>query len=150
MDGYEVIGSDDHKVGEVVAQEGDLLIVEGGLLRKSRHAVPKAFAHTDDGEKVVRLSVSKDLVVDSPSVDDDVDHQAVALHYGLADTAAAPETVGYGDVTPDDPGESAEVAGARRGVEPAPEQRARIREGGEDEPGPRGRQIIPPDAHDKV
>ena len=149
MDGYDVIGSDDHKVGEVVAQEGDLLIVEGGLLRKSRHAVPKAFAHADEGEKVVRLSVSKDLVVDSPNVDDDVDHEAVAMHYGLVDTTVAPETLGDGEVDPDDPAESAEVAGARRGVEPTPEQRARMRDG-DDEPGLRGRQIIPPDAHDKV
>ncbi len=68
VEGYEVITSDDGKLGEVVAVEGDLLVVEGGMLRKSRHAVPKAFPHADDGERVVRLSVSKELVEDSPAV----------------------------------------------------------------------------------
>jgi hypothetical protein len=28
VEGYEVTGTDDHKVGQVVAVEGDLLIVE--------------------------------------------------------------------------------------------------------------------------
>jgi hypothetical protein len=149
MDGYEVYGSDDGKVGQVVGLEGDLLIVEGGLLRKSRHAVPKAFAHTDDGEQVVRLSVSKDLVYDSPALGDEVDQDAVAEHYGLVGHTAAPETLGYGDVLPGDPALGAEALGADEGVEPAVEQRARMREG-HDKPGLRGRQIIPPDAHDKV
>jgi hypothetical protein len=149
MDGYEVYGSDDGKVGQVVGVEGDLLIVEGGLLRKSRHAVPKAFAHTDDGEQVVRLSVSKELVHDSPALGGDVDQEAVAEHYGLVGHTAAPETLGDGEVLPDDPALGAETLGAEEGVEPAVEQRARMR-AGDDEPGPRGRQIIPPDAHDKL
>jgi hypothetical protein len=46
MEGFEVIGTDDRKVGEVVAAEGDVLIVEAGLLRKTRHAIPLAFART--------------------------------------------------------------------------------------------------------
>jgi hypothetical protein len=74
VEGFEVIGTDDHKVGEVVAAEGDLLIVEAGLLRKTRHAIP---------------------------------------------------------------------------AEPAPERRARIREG-ESDAGVRGRTIIPPDSHDPL
>jgi hypothetical protein len=55
MVGYEVVGSDDHKVGKVAAIEGDLLIVEGGLLHKTKHAIPKTFAHPDDNEQVVTL-----------------------------------------------------------------------------------------------
>jgi hypothetical protein len=65
VEGYEVFGSDDGKVGEVVAVESGLLIVERGLLRKSRHAVPAAFAHSDDGQRVVRLSISKEIVDES-------------------------------------------------------------------------------------
>jgi hypothetical protein len=89
MEGYEVIGTDDHKLGEVAAVEGDLLIVEGGLLRKSRHAIPLAFAHTDESEQVVRLSVSKEVVDESPKLEDgDLDRQAIAVHYGLEQPAA--------------------------------------------------------------
>jgi hypothetical protein len=104
VDGYEVIGNDDHKVGAVVAVDGDLLIVEGGLLRKTRHAIPKAFTHADDDERVVRLSISKDLVESSPKLEDgEVDRRAVADHFGLAEGYEAPETKGYAELTPDDP-----------------------------------------------
>ncbi|MDX6507740.1 MAG: hypothetical protein QOG06_2384 [Gaiellaceae bacterium] len=148
VEGYEVITSDDGKLGEVVAVEGDLLVVEGGMLRKSRHAVPKAFAHADDGERVVRLTVSKELVEDSPAVKDgELDHRAIAAHYGLAAGYDDPETKGYGELTPDDPAWSAEQEELRSGVEPAAERRARILQG-ESEAGLRGRPIIPPDPHE--
>ena len=148
MEGFDVIASDERKVGQVVRTDGDFVIVEGGLLRKTQHAIPRAFAHVDDREHVVRLTVSKELVDDSPVLKDgELDRQATAAHYGLAQGYADPETQGYGDVTPDDPAWSAEQTGARSGVEPAAEQRARMREG-EDEAGPHGRQIIPPDPHE--
>ena len=150
MDGYQVIGSDDGKVGEVVAVEGDLVIVEHGVLRKTRHAIPTAFTHADNGERVVRLSLAKELVESSPKVEDgNVDRHAVAEHYGLAEGYEAPATEGYGELTPDDPAWSAEQEERRTGVEPAPEQRARIREG-ESDAGLRGRPIIPPDSHDPL
>jgi hypothetical protein len=99
MDGYDVIDTDDHKVGEVVAVEGDLLVVEAGLLRKTRHAVPKAFAYPDDGERVVRLSVSKELVESSPTIKNhEIDRSGVAKHYGLAEGYEAPETKGLGEL----------------------------------------------------
>ncbi|HET7760571.1 MAG TPA: hypothetical protein VFK62_11655 [Gaiellaceae bacterium] len=138
MQGYNVIGSDDHKLGEVAAVDDDLLIVEGGLLRKSRHAVPLAFAHADESEQVVRLSVSKEVVNDSPPLENgEVDRQAVALHYGLVQPTEV------------DPDSHAEEDALRGDVDSGPMERARIRAGGS-EPGPHGRQIIPPDAHDKV
>jgi hypothetical protein len=147
VEGYDVIGSDGAKVGRVVGVDGGLLIVESGLLRKSRHAVPAAFAHAEDDEGLVRLSLSKELVEESPALKDgDLDHRAVAAHYGLAEGTEAPETEGYGDVRPDDPAWSAEQQERRSGVEPAAEQRAKIREGGSD-PAPHGRPIIPPDPH---
>lgn len=148
MEGYEVITSDDRTVGSVVEVKGDNVIVEHGLLRKTRHAIPKTFVHADESEEVVRLSVSSDVVESSPKVEDEnVDERAVAAHYGLAAGDPAPETQGYGDVLPDDPARSAEQEELRTGVEPAAQQRAAIREG-RDEPGPRGRQIIPPDPHE--
>ena len=150
MEGYEVTGIDDHKVGEVVAADGDLLIVETGLLRKTRHAIPLAFAHADDGERVVRLTISKELVDSSPALKDhEVDRKAVMEHYGLAEGYEAPGTEGLGELTPDDPARSAEQEGLQTGVEPAPERRARIREG-ESDAGVRGRPIIPPDSHDPL
>jgi hypothetical protein len=148
MIGYEVIGSDDGKLGEVVSVDGDLLVVEEGMLRKKRHAIPKAFAHVHDDERVVRLSVSKQLVEDSPEVkEDELDHRAVAAHYGLAEGDPVPATLGYGEVTPDDPAWTAEQDQLSAGIEPAAERRARIREG-ESDAGLRGRPIIPPDPHD--
>ena len=148
MEGYEVITSDDRKAGRVTEVKGDNLIIEHGLLLKKRHAVPKVLAHADEAEKVVRLSVSSALVENSPKVDNGhVDQQAVAQHYGLAAGEPAPETKGYGELTPDDPAWSAEQQELRSGVEPAPARRARIREG-ESEAGPHGRQIIPADPHE--
>ena len=102
MQGYEVITSDDHKVGHVVGKDGRLLIVERGTIRKSRYAVPDA----DDGDY----------------------EKEVAAYYGLVDGGPAPETQGYGEVTPQDPARGAEQEGRLAGIEPADEQRARTRE----------------------
>jgi hypothetical protein len=148
MEGYEVITSDDRELGRVVDVTDDNLIIEHGLLRKSRHAIPRAFAKPEVSEQVVRLTVSEDLVLTSPKVDDDsFDERAVAQHYGLAGGETAPETQGYGDVLPDDPAWSAEEEELRSGVEPAAERRAKIREG-RSEAGRHGRQIIPVDPHE--
>jgi hypothetical protein len=148
MEGYEVITSDDHKVGRVVEIRGDNVIVEHGLLRKTRQAVPTPFVHADEAEQVVRLSVSSEIVETSPKIEDGrLDEREIARHYGLAAGDPAPETKGYGELLPDDPARSSEEEALRTGVEPAPEVRARIRSG-RDEPGPRGRPIIPPDSHD--
>ena len=141
VEGYEVVGSDDGKLGHVVEIDGDFLIAEEGTLRKKRHAIPKAFAHPDDGEQVVRLTVSKELVEDSPTFKEgELDRQAAAAHYGLAEASDEPE--------PDDAALSAEQDGLRSGVEPAAEQRLASRDG--QEPGVRGRPIIPPDPHDPL
>ena len=149
VEGYEVVGSDDGKLGHVVEIDGDFLIAEEGTLRKKRHAIPKAFAHPVDGEQVVRLTVSKELVEDSPTFKEgELDRRAAAAHYGLADAYDEPRTQGDGEVTPDDPAFGAEQEGLRSGVEPAAQQRVVSREG--QEPGVRGRPIIPPDPHDPL
>jgi hypothetical protein len=130
LEGYEVITSEDSKAGHVVGVEGDNLIVEQGKLFKSRHALPRTFAHVDDGEQVVRASVSKDVLGTSPKVEDgEVDERAVAEHYGLAAAYESPPAEGAGELTPDDPAWGAERDRQRAGDEATEEERARIRTG---------------------
>jgi hypothetical protein len=128
MEGYEVVTVDDHKIGKVVGESGDFLIVEQGALLKSKHALPREFAHVDEGEQKVRVTVPKEIVDDSPKVDDDgFDEQATAEHYGLA-PSNAPGTEGYGVTDAGDPSRSSAEQAARQEMETAEEQRARIRE----------------------
>jgi hypothetical protein len=142
MKGYEVITSDEQKVGRVVGVEDENLIVEHGHLRKTRQAIPTTFAHTDESEQVVRVSVSKQIVEGSPKLENgSVDRQAVAEHYGLAEGVPAPETEGYGDLRADDPALSAEQEQLRTGIEPAAQTRARIREGETSTDESPGRQV---------
>ena len=147
MEGYEVVTSDGRNAGRVAEVRGENVIVEHGLLRKKRHAIPKAFVHADEHEQVVRLTVSRELVESSPEIEDRPDAKAIAEHYGLAAGESAPATQGDGELLPDDPARSAEQEELRTGVEPAAAQRARIREG-KSEAGVRGRQIIPSDPHE--
>lgn len=87
MQGYDVITHDDEKVvGHVVDKIGRNYIVEQGLLRKTKHAVPEDFAQVDDAARRLVITVPKELLNDSPKVNGDVDEDAVAAHYGLADT----------------------------------------------------------------
>src|SRR3954466_4845903 len=104
MQGFEVVTSDDCKIGHVAEVRDGHLIVEHGLLKKTCHAVPETFAHVDAADKVVRPSVSKEIVETAPKVENGaIDNQAVAEHFGLAQGFAAPETEGYGEVPPDEP-----------------------------------------------
>ncbi len=130
MEGYEVVTSEDAKAGHVVGVEGDNLIVEHGVIFKSRHALPRTFVEVDDSERVVRASVSKQIVESSPKVEDGrVDERAVAEHYGLAEGYEAPPTEGYGEMTPDDPAWGAERDRQSAGMTATEEERARIRAG---------------------
>jgi hypothetical protein len=130
VEGYDVITSDEHKLGHVVGTIGDNVVVEHGTLRKTKHAVPKTFAHVDDGEKVVRLTVSKEIVEESPKLNgDEPDERAIAEHYGLAEGYDAPETEGDGELLPDDPAWSAEEQELRTGVPTAEQERLRARQG---------------------
>lgn len=118
MEGYDVVTTDDEKVGKVVGTHGDNLIVEQGMLRKSKHALPRPFAEVDDGEQVVRMTVTKDVFCDSPKIEDGtVDEQAVAEHYGLTFATAV------------DPPGHAEQDALRGDVPTAPEERMNVREG---------------------
>jgi hypothetical protein len=124
MHGHDVVTSDDHKLGHVVGERDDCLIVESGHVFKSKHAIPRAFAHEVDG--TMRVTVGKDVFDSSPKVDDDTfDHDAILTHYGL---------LGPTVVDPDPDGvDSAETVGVRQGVEPAPSERLGTL-GGEEDP----------------
>jgi hypothetical protein len=87
MQGYDVVTHDDERVvGHVVDKVGRNYIVEHGMFRKTKHALPEDFAHADDEARRLVITVSKELLEDSPKVNGDVDEDAVAAHYGLADT----------------------------------------------------------------
>ena len=124
MEGYDVVTIDDEKVGKVVDTHGDHLIVEQGAIRKSKHALPRTFAEVDDGEKVVRMTVTKDIFCDSPKINGEVDETAIATYYGLAGGSETPPI-------------SSEQQADRAGVRPAQQERAQAREqiGGETDQG---------------
>lgn len=135
MEGYEVVTSDDARVGHVVGTSGDNLIVEHGLLRKTRHALPTVLTRVDEDEQVVRTTVSKQLIEESPKLSNGDVHEAeVAAYYGLADTTVSDEELS------DRPDE---------GVIQAEQERIEVREGmtAGGTYGSPGRQIIPPDPH---
>jgi hypothetical protein len=124
MEGQEVVTSDDQKLGNVIASRDNTVIVETGTLFKSKHAIPQEFLHEHDG--VLRATVTKDVVNDSPKVDPEhFDIAAVRSHYGLD---------GAFVVDPDPDGlENAETVGAHAGVNPAPAERVATL-GGENDP----------------
>lgn len=130
MEGYEVITPDDEIVGRVVKRRPDYLIVEHGLLRKTRHAIPASTVEVDRGAKKVRTSFSKEIIKASPKVENgSLDEEAVAAHYGLGGDSTAPATEGYGATEPADPARSAEQDAISEGIEPGPQERARIQKG---------------------
>jgi hypothetical protein len=115
MEGQEVVSSDDHKLGTVVAERGGSVIVESGHVFKSRHAIPTDFLHEHDG--VLRATVGKEVVEESPKVDgDSFDENAVKMHYGLIEVHV---------VDPDPQDANAETDGLHGGIEPAPSERLR-------------------------
>jgi hypothetical protein len=133
MEGYEVLAFDGEGVGRIVGTHGDWLVVEQGAIFKKRRPVPAALATVDDTDRVVRTTLSRELVESAPELGDgEPDEVAAARHYGLAAGEEAPATLGYGDVAPGDPAWSAERQEERQGLEPAAARRARTR----DEPGP--------------
>jgi hypothetical protein len=108
MEGQDVVTSDDHKIGTVVAERGGFVIVETGHVFKSKHAIPTEFLHEHEG--VLRATASKDMVDDSPKLDGDhFDENAVKLHYGLIEVHV---------VDPDPDELNTEPDGLRESVEP--------------------------------
>ena len=127
MHDFDVLTFDDEKVGHVVGEESDYIIIEHGLM-KTHHALPATFADVDDAAKIVRTTLSKKLIYDSPKVNGELDRQAVAQHYGLAEAYDDPITRGAGEILPDDPAHSAEEDAVRAGMDPV-QKRVGLREG---------------------
>ena len=130
MEGFEVISVNDDKcIGHVVGQVGDNLIVEHGTLRKTRNALPLAFAEVDEAQRRVVTTLAHELVYDSPKItDDEPDAEAIAMHYGLAAAYDEEPSRGYGDVDADELAGGAQDDFNRAGVEAPEAQRAQIRE----------------------
>jgi hypothetical protein len=151
MDDYKIIDSDNHTVGHVVGEKGGSIILERGTLRKHRHALPRTFTEVDEEAGVVRTTLSKQMIEDSPELDDDgVDEQAIAAYYGLAGGYEQPDTLGYGELEADETAISVDLQTRRAGIIPPEEKRAQMRDGADDTYGPPGRQIIPSDPHEDV
>jgi hypothetical protein len=94
MDGFDFITAvDDKHWGTVVGREGDYVIVEHGTLRKHRYAVPESSVDVDEQAQEARTTLSGELISESPKVDDGIDGEAVARHYGL-DDADGPTAAG--------------------------------------------------------
>lgn len=119
MEGETVVTSDDHKLGTVIAERADCVVIESGHLFKSKHAIPRDFLHEVDG--VLRATVTKDIVDGSPKVDlEQWDSSTIRLYYGL--------DVPF-EVDPDPNGlENAETDALRAGIKPTPAERIDVME----------------------
>jgi hypothetical protein len=102
MHGTDVVTIDGDKIGHVVDERDGYLIVEHGLM-KTKHALPRKFVEQDSDSGVLRTTLSKSIVHDSPKVSGDFDCETIAEHYGLAEGFEDPPTRGQGVLDPDDP-----------------------------------------------
>jgi hypothetical protein len=119
MEGQDVVTSDEHMLGHVVAERDGYVVVESGHVFKSRHAIPTDYLHEHDG--VLRATVAKAVVTDSPKIEgDEVDLHALQLHYGLIEVH---------QVDPDPEEQIAETEGLRHGVRPTPQERLDVLDG---------------------
>ena len=116
MDGYEVVTSDDKELGDVVGRIGDSLIVEHGLLRKKKHAVPLAFASTDEDERDRAHDALEgdDRGVAARSTTTASTRRRSRSTTGSPRREDAPATEGYGELEPDEPAITLRPAGAER------------------------------------
>ncbi len=82
MEGTDVVTYDEDKLGTVLEQRDDFVIIESGHVFKSKHAIPRDFVHEQDG--VLVATVAKDVVMDSPKIENGTfDAEAIRRHYGL-------------------------------------------------------------------
>jgi hypothetical protein len=88
MEGRQVVTSDDHNLGTVIAERDDCVVLEMGHVFKAKHAIPRSFLHEQDG--MLRATVTKDVISGSPKIDlDQWDPHAVNRHYGVETEFAA-------------------------------------------------------------
>jgi hypothetical protein len=104
MHGWQVVTSGGEKVGRVAAVLDDYVVVQQGHLHKTKHPIPKRFAHLREADETVCLTLPKSMVDDSPAMDgDEFDDQRVAEHFGLVGHSVGVATEGEGETEWDDP-----------------------------------------------
>ena len=86
MKGYEVVTSEGERIGRVAEVLDAFLVVEVGRVLRFRRPLPKEFAHAQDGERTVVVTVPTKVLRDAPRVHHNgtFDVEAAARHYGLA------------------------------------------------------------------
>ncbi len=126
MDGYDVRTIDDDKVGHVVGTKGGYVVVEHGTILKAKHAVPRELTSVEEADRIVRITVSKDVFGDSPKVGDDFDERVIAEYYGVGEGYEAPEAEDANSM--DDAATSAEVQGRANGIVSPTEERVGVRD----------------------
>jgi hypothetical protein len=129
MRGYEVVTSDDRRVGHVVDVRDGYLIVESGHMRKSRHPVPREFVHIVDEAAKAFVTVPRRVLMDAPHVDrkGQFDHQKAAFHFGLAESFSEPPSGGQGELLGHDPAYGAEADSLSTRRDASEHRRAEIR-----------------------
>ena len=84
MEGYRVVGADGEALGRIAGVEGEFVIVEVGRFMRVRRPVPLEFAHPDDAERVVRITVPRHGLARAPRIRSGLDAAKAAAYYGLA------------------------------------------------------------------
>lgn len=86
VNGYELVTSDEEKVGRIVGVREGFVIVENGLVRHHRHVVPAELTAVEEERGVVRTTVVKEIIRNAPEATDDgsFDEAAVNDYYGLS------------------------------------------------------------------
>jgi hypothetical protein len=83
--GYEVVTSDDRRVGTVTDVRHGCLVVDIGRFRRRRRPVPREFAHSVDAAAKVVVTVPRATLRAAPRVRrrGEFDARSVSRHYGL-------------------------------------------------------------------
>jgi hypothetical protein len=84
--GFNVVASDERKIGRVSEVGDRYLIVEWGRLRKRRRPVPREFVHVVDEAAKVFVTVPRWVLREAPNVDrrGAFDAGRAARHFGLS------------------------------------------------------------------
>jgi hypothetical protein len=85
MKGYNVVTTDDERVGHIVGMQGDYYIVESGsMLKKARYPLPKRYTTVEPERERVLIRMSRETLFGAPTVgrDGTLDELAVAAYWG--------------------------------------------------------------------
>jgi hypothetical protein len=84
--GYDVVTSDGQKIGRVTGVLDGFVVVQLGRLLRPRRPLPNEFAHAQDADRTVVVTVPKRVLSGAPQVhrNGTFDVDEAARHYGLA------------------------------------------------------------------